>query len=195
MHGVFDFGNDPIQTLSGILTLLLRGLALRRKHPLFRFLNQTNIFFVCLLPDGIGHHLHRLVVGRIGNIIQQCLYVLHLQCQFFQLLLLRRQLFLLLHQDIVLLFQILPPTVGRLLIQMQPMPLRDVKQDRPADRIEGLFPVVVPAFWFIRVWERDAQFLQRLLLLGTQFPVAVLAVEHMALMDVGRPLVQVERPI
>ena len=78
---------------------------------------------------------------------------------------------------------------------MQPMPLRDVKQDRPTDCIEGLFPVVVPAFWLVRVRERDAQFLQRLLLLGTQFPVAVFTVEHMALMDVGRPLVQMERPI
>ena len=148
-----------------------------------------------LLPDGIGHHLHRLVVGHIGNIIQQCLHILDFERQFFQFLLLRRQLFLLLHQDIILFFQILPPAVGRLLIQMQPMPFRDVKQDRPADRIESLFPVVMPAFWLIRVRERDAQFLQRLLLLGTQFPVAVLAVKHMTLMDVGRPLVQMERPI
>ena len=150
---------------------------------------------MCLLPDSIGHHLHRLVVGHIGNIVQQRLHVLDFECQFFQLLLLRRQLLLLLHQDIVLLFQILPPAVGRLLIQMQPMPLCDVKQDRPADRIEGLFPVVVPAFWLVLVRERDAQFLQRLLLLGTQFPVAVLAVKHMALVDVGRPLVQMKRPV
>ena len=78
---------------------------------------------------------------------------------------------------------------------MQPMPLCDVKQDRPADRIEGLFPVVVPAFWLVLVRERDTQFLQRLLLLGTQFPVAVLAVKHMALVDVGRPLVQMKRPV
>ena len=78
---------------------------------------------------------------------------------------------------------------------MQPMPLCDVKQNRPADRIEGLFPIVMPAFWLIRVRERDAQFLQRLFLLGTQFPVAVLTVEHMALMDMGRPLVQMERPV
>ena len=78
---------------------------------------------------------------------------------------------------------------------MQPMPLRDVKQDRPADRIEGLLPVVVPTFWLIRVRERDAQFLQRFLLLGTQFPVAVLTVKDVPLMDVGRPLVQMERPV
>ena len=53
----------------------------------------------------------------------------------------------------------------------------------------------MPAFWLVRVRERDAQFLQCLLLLGAQFPVAVLAVKHMALMDVGRPLVQMERPV
>src|SRR5699024_12298107 len=46
-----------------------------------------------------------------------------------------------------------------------------------------------------RVWERDAQFFQRLFLLGTQFPVAVLTVKDVPLMDVGRPLVQMERPV
>lgn len=146
-------------------------------------------------PDGIGYHLHRLVIGRIGNIIQQCLDILNFERQFFQFLLLRRQLLLLFHQDIVLLFQILPPAVGRLLIQMQPIPPCDVKQDCPTDRIEGLFPVVMPTFWLLRVRERNAQFFQRFFLLGAQFPVAVLAVKHMALMDMGRPLVQMERPV
>lgn len=78
---------------------------------------------------------------------------------------------------------------------MQPMPSGDVKQDRPADRIKGLLAVVVPAFGLLRVGERDAQFFQRLFLLGTQFPVAVLTVENMTLMDVGCPLVQMERPV
>ena len=75
------------------------------------------------------------------------------------------------------------------------MPSGDVKQNRPADRIKGLLAVVVPAFRLLRVGERDAQFFQRFFLLGAQFPVAVLAVKHMALMDVGRPLVQMERPV
>ena len=85
---------------------------------------------------------------------------------------------------------------------MQPMPSGDVKQDRPADRIKGLLArikgllaVVVPAFGLLRVGERDAQFFQRLFLLGTQFPVAVLTVKDVPLMDVGRPLVQMERPV
>ena len=34
------------------------------------------------------------------------------------------------------------------------------------DTIKGLLPVIVPAFWLLRVREGDAQFLQRLLLLG-----------------------------
>ena len=78
---------------------------------------------------------------------------------------------------------------------MQTMPLCDVKQNRPADRIKSLFPVVMPAFGLIRVGEWDAKFFQRLFLLGTQFPVAVLTVKDVPLMNVGRPLVQMERPI
>ena len=78
---------------------------------------------------------------------------------------------------------------------MQPMPSGDVKQDRPADRIKGLLAIVVPAFGLLRVRERDTQFFQRLFLLGTQFPVAVLAVKDVPLMDVGCPLVQMERPV
>ena len=93
-------------------------------------------------------------------------------------------LLLLFHQDIILLFQILPPTVGRLLIQMQPMPSGDVKQERPADRIKGLLAVVVPAFGLLRVWERDAQFFQRLFLLGAQLPVAVLTVKDLSLIHI-----------
>ena len=78
---------------------------------------------------------------------------------------------------------------------MQPMPSGDVKQDRPADRIKGLLAVVVPAFGLLRVGERDAKFFQRLFLLGAQFPIAVLTVKDVPLMDVGRPLVQMERPV
>ena len=63
------------------------------------------------------------------------------------------------------------------------MPSCDVKQNRPANRIKGLLAVVVPAFGLLRVWERDAQFFQRLFLLGTQFPVAVLTIKDVPLMD------------
>src|SRR5699024_11941109 len=64
-----------------------------------------------------------------------------------------------------------------------------------SDLIKGLLAVVVPAFGLLRVGERDAKFLQRLFLLGTQLPVAVLTVKDVPLMDVGRPLVQMERPV
>ena len=43
---------------------------------------------------------------------------------------------------------------------------------------KGLLAVVVPAFGLLRVGKRDAQFFQRLFLLGTQFPVAVLTVKR-----------------
>ena len=118
-------------------------------------------------PDGIRHDLHRLVIGGIGNIVQKRLHILNFQCQFFQLLLLRRQLFLLLHQDIVLLFQILPSPIGRLLLQMDAMPPADVKEHGAADGIKGLLAVVMLAFWLIRVRQGNPQFLQRLFLLGT----------------------------
>ena len=75
------------------------------------------------------------------------------------------------------------------------MPSGDVKQERPADRIKGLLAVVVPAFGLLRVGERDAQFFQRLFLLGTQLPISVLTVKDMPFMDMGSSLVQMERPI
>ncbi|ERI75979.1 hypothetical protein CLOSYM_02910 [[Clostridium] symbiosum ATCC 14940] len=78
---------------------------------------------------------------------------------------------------------------------MQAMPLCDVKQNRPADCIKGLLAVVAPAFWLVWVWERDTQFLQRLFLLGAEFAVSVLTVKDMMLMDGGRTLVQMERPV
>ena len=57
---------------------------------------------------------------------------------------------LLLHQDIVLLFQILPSAVGRLLIQMQPMPLCDVKQNRPVIiRFMESFRLIPSPFCFL----------------------------------------------
>ena len=52
------------------------------------------------------------------------------------------------------------------------------KKQCPADGIKGLLAVIVPAFGLVRFWERDAKFFQRLLLLGTQFPVAVLTMLH-----------------
>ena len=78
---------------------------------------------------------------------------------------------------------------------MQTMPAADVKKQCPADGIKGLLAVIVPAFGLVRFWERDAKFFQRLLLLGTQFPVAVLTVKDVPLMNVGRGFVQMKRPI
>ncbi len=53
----------------------------------------------------------------------------------------------------------------------------------------------MPAFRLVRIRERNAQFLQCFFLLGAQLPIAVLTVKHMALMDMGRTLIQMERPV
>ena len=115
----------------------------------------------------VCYQFHRLVISNAGHLINQIVHILNFKRQFFQLLFLSCQLFLLLHQDIILLFQIITPAIGRLLFQMQPMPFGNIKQDRPADRIESLFSVVVLSFWLLRFRERDTQFLQCLFLLGT----------------------------
>ena len=71
----------------------------------------------------------------------------------------------------------------------------DVKEHRPAYCIKSLFSVVVFALGFTRIRQFKAQFLQRLFLLGAQLPIPVFAVKHMALMDVGRTLIQMQRPV
>ena len=147
------------------------------------------------LPDSIGDNLHRLVIGNIRNFLHQCFHILNFQGQLLQLLFLRRQLLLLLHQDIVLFLQIRPPTIGRLLLQMHPMLAADVKEQRAAYCIKCLLAVVVFALGLTRIRQLKAQFLQRLFLLGAQFPIPVFAVKHMALMDVGRTLIQMQRPV
>ena len=146
-------------------------------------------------PDSIGDNLHRLVIGNIRNFFYQRFHILDFQGQLLQLLFLGGQLLLLLHQDIVLFLQIRPPTIGRLLLQMHPMFAADVKEQRAAYCIKGLFSIVVFALGLTRIRQFKAQFLQRLFLLGTQLPIPVFAVKHMALMDVGRTLIQMQRPV
>ena len=147
------------------------------------------------LPDSIGDNLHRLVIGNIRNFLHKCFHILNFQGQLLQLLFLRRQLLLLLHQDIVLFLQIRPPTIGRFLLQMHPMFAADVKEHRSANCIKGLLAVVVFALGLTRIRQLKTQFLQRLFLLGTQLPIPVFAVKYMALMDVGRTLIQMQRPV
>ncbi len=80
---------------------------------------------------------------------------------------LRRQLFLLLHQDIVLLFPDTPSPHRTAPAQMDAMPPADVfKEHGAADRrIKGLLAVVMLAFGLSG--SGNPQFLQRLFLLGT----------------------------
>ena len=71
----------------------------------------------------------------------------------------------------------------------------DIKEQRPAYCIKSLFSVVVFALGLTRIRQFQAQFFQRLFLLGTQLPIPVFAVKHMALMDVGRTLIQMQCPV
>ena len=148
-----------------------------------------------LLPNGVSDNFHRLVIGNIRNFLHQRFHILNFQGQLLQLLFLSGQLLLLLHQNVVLLLQIRPPTIGRLLLQMHSMFAADVKEQRPAYCIKGLLAVVVFALGFTRIGQFKAQFLQRLFLLGTQLPIPVFTVKHMAFMDVGRTLIQMQRPV
>ena len=84
------------------------------------------------LPDSIGDNLHRLVIGNIRNFLHQRFHILDFKGQLLQLLFLGSQLLLLLHQNVVLLLQIRPPTIGRFLLQMHPMFSADVKKQRAA---------------------------------------------------------------
>ena len=78
---------------------------------------------------------------------------------------------------------------------MYPMFAADVKEHRPTNCIKGLLAVVVFTLGLIRIRQFKPQFLQRLFLLGTQLPIPVFTVKHMAFMDVGRTLIQMQRPV
>lgn len=78
---------------------------------------------------------------------------------------------------------------------MHSMLAADVKEQRPAYCIKGLFSIVVFALGLTRIRQFKAQFLQRLFLLGTQLSIPAFTVKHMAFMDVGRALIQMQRPV
>jgi len=75
------------------------------------------------------------------------------------------------------------------------VPLGDLKQHFPAGGIEGDFAIVPAAEGLVRVGQLKAQRFQRLFLLGCHLAVLVLTVEHMALVDVGRAFIQMQRPV
>ena len=61
--------------------------------------------------------------------------------------------------------------------------------------IKSLFTIIVFALGLTRIRQFNPQFLQCFFLLGTQLPIPVFAVKHMALMDVGCALIQMQRPV
>ena len=98
-------------------------------------------------------------------------------------------------KDEILLFQIFAVAVLRFFLQIQPMPLGNFKQHFPAGCIEGDLAVVAAAEGLVRVGQVEAQCFQCLFLLGSNLAVLVLTVEHMALVDVGRAFIQMQRPV
>lgn len=75
------------------------------------------------------------------------------------------------------------------------MPFGNVKQHLPAGGIESDLAVVAAAEGLSRVVQIKAQRFQCLFLLGSYLAVLVLAVEHMAFVDVGCAFVQMQRPV
>ena len=111
------------------------------------------------------------------------------------LLFLPGKFFFLLHQNIILLFQIQPTAIRRFPFKMQVMLLCNLKQQFPTDCIKSLFPVIVFSFWLIRMGKRYPQFLQRFFLLGTQFSILVFRIKHMALLNMWSSLIHVQCPV
>ena len=181
--------------MGGVLSRGLRSLAFRGQHPLLRVLDHPHILFPGLGAHYIRHDLHRLVIGCCRYLVDQRFHVVDLEGQFVQLALLGGKLFLLLGKDEVLLFQIFAVAVLRFFLQFQPMPFGDFKQHFPTGGIKGDLAVVAAAEGLVRVRQVEAQCFQCLFLLGCHLAVLILTVEHMALMDVGRAFVQMQRPV
>ena len=164
---------------------------------------------MCFHPDGIGHNLHRLIIGNLGNIINQSFHIIQLQGQLVQLfflflndgfLLLNRlrlshQLLLLLGKNEVLLFQILATAVLRLLLQLQSVLPANIEQQSPAGGIIDHFSVVVATQLLVRLRQFKAKGFQSFLLLGTKLPVLIFTVKDMTFMDVRRAFINVQCPV
>ena len=168
---------------------------LRGQHPLLRVLDHPHILLPGLGAYHVRHDLHRLVVGRSRNILQQGLHVRNFQGQFVQLALLGGKLLLLLGKDEVLLFQIFAGAVFCFFLQFQTVPLGDLEQHLSTGGIKGDFAVVPAAEGLVRVGQFKAQCFQRLFLLRSDLAVLVFAVEHMAFMDVGCTFIQMQCPV
>ena len=168
---------------------------LRGQHPLLRVLDHPHILLPGLGAYHVRHDLHRLVVGRSRNILQQGLHVRNFQGQLVQPILLGGKLFLLLGEDEVLFFQIFAVAVFRFFLQFQPVPLGNLEQHLSTGGIKCDFAVVAAAERLVWVGQFKAQCFQCLFLLGSDLAVLVFAVEHMTLVDVGCAFVQMQCPV
>ena len=82
-----------------------------------------------------------------------------------------------------------------LLLNVQPVRLRDFNQHQPIHGVEGDFAIVVASRRLVRLRQRNAHDRQRLFLLRLDLTVLVHIVEAVALLNVHRRLVAVHRPV
>ena len=186
---------DCIQALVDYIFGSVIEFALRGVGPLSVALNLCQILCLGLRPHRVRDHLHRLVIGHLGNLVNERFHFLHLQGHLRQFLFFLGKLLLLLGDDKLLLFQIGPTAILRLLVKMEAMLLGNLKKQFPANRVKGLLTVVVSAFGLVRLRTLNTQGLQRLILLGAKLAVLILTVKNVPLMDMGSTLVQMECPI
>ena len=180
--------------------LIRKGVA---AHDLFFIVpDQLKVRIMRLLLHPLRDRLNRFAIRCLCHLVDQCLHIIDpdgklLQFGFFlfDLLFLYGQLFLLLHQDIILFFQIRPSAIGWLPVQMQSVSFRNVKEHLPAGCVEDILPAVIFRFGLIRMRKLKAQFLQCLFLLRAQFAILVQSVKDMALLNVRRALITVQGEI
>ena len=75
------------------------------------------------------------------------------------------------------------------------MAFGNLEQHRAAGGIKSDLAVIITSKRLVRLWQFKAKCFQCLFLLGCDFTILVLAVKHMAFMDVRRSLIQMQSPI
>ena len=146
-----------------------------------------------------AHSFDRFLIGRIRDFIHESLRVLDADRDGMKLgflcgnrLVLNRDLFLLLHQDVVLLLQILPATVFRFMIQMQAVLITDIEKHGAAGGIESHFSVVQLAGLLVRIRKIEPQSFEGFFLLRCDLTITVFTIEDMAFMDVRSRFIQMQ---
>ena len=114
---------------------------------------------------------------------------------FLQFFLLLCDPFILLFQNIILLFQISPSAVFRHFVQFQAVAFGNLKQHRAAGCIECNLTIVVATKGLVWFWQFKTQCFQCLFLLRSNLSILIFTVKHMAFVDVRRTFIQMQGPI